>query len=80
MKKILRYYFKRPKGIEREIEHNTYGFIFLIAFFLGVFLSEYIEIAYWIGFLMVFLPINIYRQYRKITALERKDGYEKKSV
>jgi uncharacterized membrane protein YfcA len=78
MKTVLGYYLnlKRENRTKREIEHNTYGIVLAIGIFIGVILSKYISIAYWVGVLIVLFPIYFYRQKKKIIELERKDKHE----
>lgn len=45
--------------------------------FLVVILSEYLSIAHWVGFILVFLPIYFYRQRSKISELENNTEWKK---
>lgn len=65
MKNIKRYYNEK-NGIEKDIDLNINLIFFAIAFLLGVILSEYLPIAYIVGFIMIFLPVQLLRQYQKI--------------
>jgi len=69
MKTIINYLKKEHR--HKIIERDMYVIALVIGMLIGVMLN--IDVIYWVGFLIIFLPMSLNGIYKKIIELENKN-------